>query len=369
MNYSFIICLLLFNFLITSCRGQNTTAESESIPLSKQSISLVFAGDLMQHQPQITSASIAGGFDYEECFRYVQETIESADVAVGNFETTLAGTPYSGFPRFSAPDDFLRGAKNAGFDILLNANNHVCDKGQAGIERTLIMMDSLGIGHLGAYADSLQRANTYPFLLVKNGFRIVLLNYTYGTNGLPVNKPNVVNYIDREQMFADINKAKKMHPDCIIAFMHWGEEYHIEPNDMQQKLAKWLFEQGVTHIIGSHPHVMQPVEVQIDSLSDQRHILAYSLGNFVSNQSKPFTYGGMLVHMTLEKDSVARLADCNYSLYFVTRPSMSGHKSHRVYDIRTPDSELSVSERKLRDTFIEQSKQVLRNNKNIKQAK
>lgn len=364
-----ILSLLSCHLAVISCNGQSCKDNNEETDTIPQRITLVFGGDLMQHMPQISSARVADGYDYEECFRYIKSQVDYADVAVGNFETTLAGGSYSGYPRFCAPDDFLRGVKNAGFDVLLTANNHVCDRGQVGIERTILMMDSLHLGHLGSYTDSLQRERTYPYLIEKNGFRIALLNYTYGTNGLSVKAPNIVNYIDREQMAKDILRAKKMHPDCIIACMHWGLEYHLTPNDEQRELADWLFEQGVTHIIGGHPHVMQPLEVRTDSLTGQRHVLAYSLGNFVSNQSKPHTYGGMMVHLTLEKDSVTRLADCNYSLYFVSRPATSGHKSHRVYDVRTPDKELSANERRLRDSFLRDSKQVLQYNKNVKQAK
>lgn len=329
-------------------------------------LTLVFAGDLMQHMPQINSARISGNnFDYTECFEHISPQIAYADVAVANFETTLAGPPYSGFPCFSAPDAFLRDVKAAGFDVLLTANNHTCDKGQRGIERTIAMMDSLGVPHLGSYVSPAARQKQTPFIIEREGFRIALLNYTYGTNGIPVPKANVVNVIDRKLIARDIAAAKAAHPDAIIACMHWGEEYHPLPVDSQRELADWLFAQGVDHIIGGHPHVVEPMEVRTDSLGKQ-HVLAYSLGNFVSNQSKQGTVGGMLVHMTLEKDTITRLASADYSLYFVTRPGSSGHKQHRVYDAHTPDSALTKSERTLRDNFLKATRALFeKHNKNV----
>lgn len=328
-------------------------------------LTLVFAGDLMQHKPQITAAKSGEGYDYTECFQYIKPQIEYADIAVANFETTLAGPPYSGFPCFSAPDDFLRDVKATGFDVLLTANNHVCDKGKRGIERTIAQMDSLHIPHLGSYVSAQTRAKEYPLLVEKNGFRLVFLNYTYATNGIPVPQGNIVNVIDRQQMARDIQRAKQMQPDVIIAFMHWGVEYALHQNKEQEELADWLFAQGVDHIIGGHPHVVQPMEIRTDA-NGQKHALAYSLGNFVSNQFKDNTVGGMLVHMSLGKDSTTRMTDCEYSLYYVTRPGGSGHKQHRVYDVNTPDNVLSASERALRDKYVSSTRALFsKYNKNV----
>lgn len=318
-------------------------------------LTIVFAGDLMQHLPQVNSARTEDGFDYAECFRFIKHQIEYADIAVGNFETTLAGEPYSGFPAFSSPDAFLEGVRDCGFDVLLTANNHICDKGSAGLLRTIQKMDALGLSHLGAYRDSLEREQRYPLIVEKKGLRIAFLNYTYGTNGHVAEPPCVVNYTRQEQMLIDIEKAKNLQADVIIACMHWGNEYQTEPTKGQRALASWLLKQGVDHVIGSHPHVMQPLK-----LINGKHVVAYSLGNFVSNQRAPLTYGGMLVHITLEKDTSQQtdisnevsLTDCRYSLSFVSRPAVSGRKSHRVYDVSTPDASLRRAERLLRDTFL-----------------
>ena len=363
--------LSLTSLFLLSCTANSQTNGSEEDTLvveepQTQHLSLLFAGDLMQHGPQIKGALQADGtYDYTECFRYMRDEISEADVAIANFETTLADKPYTGYPTFCAPDAFLRDCQKAGFDIMLTANNHTCDKGKKGIERTIMMMDSLQIPHLGSYIDESARQKQYPFLLEKNGFRIVLLNYTYGTNGIPVPKPNIVNTIDTLQISKDILAAKAMNPDAIIAFMHWGVEYTLKPVTSQVTLADWLLHQGVTHIIGGHPHVVEPIEIREDANGD-KHVVAYSLGNFVSNQSQEHTYGGMLVKMELEKDTTVRVSDCNYSLYFVTRPAMSGHKQHRVYPVSIPDSLITPAEARLRNTFVNSIRPFFeKNNKNV----
>ncbi len=128
-------------------------------------------------------------------------------------------------------------------------------------------------------------------MINRNGFRIALLNYTYGTNGIKATSPNIVNYIDKNTILQDIQSAKARQPDAIIACMHWGEEYQSLPNREQRELANWLLQQGVTHIIGSHPHVIQPMELCTNGT--EQHIIVYSLGNFISNMSKANTDGGL----------------------------------------------------------------------------
>lgn len=343
-------------WLVWSCQGNaqesayhaQAVADSDSV----QRITLLFAGDMMQHMPQINAARQKGGtYDYALCFEHVRERISRADLAVTNLEVTLAGAPYSGYPQFCAPDAFLEAIKGAGFDLIMTANNHSADKGRKGIERTIDQLDRLGLPHFGTYKDAAAREAQYPLVVEKNGFRLVMLNYTYGTNGLPVPKPNIVNLIDREQMAADIAKAKTMQPDAIFACMHWGEEYQLVPSKEQTELADWLFEQGVTHIIGGHPHVVQHVEVRTDA-EGAKHLLAYSLGNYISNQSRPNTDGGMTVEMTLEKKGgKTQLADCDYYLTWVARPPVSGRRNYVVYPTSYPQDKLNSRERGLMKTF------------------
>ncbi|HMR58129.1 MAG TPA: CapA family protein, partial [Cyclobacteriaceae bacterium] len=165
-------------------------------------LSLFFAGDIMQHDSNIAAAynPVTKKYDYSACFEYVAPIIRSADLAIGNLELTLAGAPYKGYPQFSAPDALATELKKSGFDVLVTANNHSLDRRRKGLERTLKVLDSLQIIHTGTFNDSSARAQTYPLIIEKNGFKLSLLNYTYGTNGIPVTKPNIVNLIDTIQI-------------------------------------------------------------------------------------------------------------------------------------------------------------------------
>jgi poly-gamma-glutamate synthesis protein (capsule biosynthesis protein) len=314
---------------------------SSSVTLfAQERITLLFAGDLMQHREQLVAArQPGGGYDYTPCFALVKPQIEAADLAIANFETTLGGKPYTGYPAFSSPDEYLYAIRDAGFDILLTANNHCLDRRQKGLERTLLMLDSLHIPHLGTYRNEQERSEHHPLFIRKNGFRLAFLNYTYGTNGIEVTPPNVVNYIDKRVMQQDIRKAKAWQPDVIIACMHWGYEYRTTPNSEQRELADWLFEQGVTHIIGSHPHVLQPFEWRTDSCSQNRQVVVYSLGNYLSNMSKVNTDGGMMFTLVLEKDTAqtasaeVRVVDSRYDLVWTARPTLSKQRNYVLYPV------------------------------------
>ena len=327
---------------------------------SQEEITLLFAGDLMQHKAQIDAARTSDGrYDYSDCFRYVKDEINRADVAIANLEVTLGGKPYRGYPAFSAPDEYLSAIKEAGFDILLTANNHCLDTGKKGLERTIMMLDSLRIPHLGTYINKEAREDNTPFLINKNGFRIALLNYTYGTNGIEVTIPNVVNYIDKEIIKRDIVKSKTYRPDAIIVCIHWGEEYQSLPDNEQKELAGWLLGQGVTHVIGSHPHVLQPMELRKRKDSPEKNVVVYSLGNFISNMSVRKTDGGAMFWLKLKKrNRIVRIENCGYRLVWTSRPNLSGKKKFVLYPLSLPREELTSAEAKMLSIFEKDSREL-----------
>ena len=348
------LSLILLATTTCCCTGKaQGPSSADSIAVDTVSeVTLLFAGDLMQHKPQIDAARQANGtYDYSGVFDEMAPEIQRADIAIGNFEVTLGGPPYKGYPQFCAPDAYLQAAIDCGFDVLTTCNNHSVDTYARGIRRTIQMMDSLGVQHLGTYTDADDRAKKYPFFIERNGIRICLLNYTYGTNGIPVPKPCVVNLIDTAVIARDIAMAKAQQPDVIIAIPHWGDEYQLLPNKAQRELADWLFAQGVDHVIGGHPHVVEPIEVRTHN--GNRHVLAYSLGNFVSNQSRPNTDGGTMVRLTLRKNGgKTSLADCGYTLYWVSRPVTSGKRNYRVLPSSYPAEQLNATERTKRDNYL-----------------
>lgn len=263
---------------------------------------LHFAGDAMQHIAQIERAlQTDGTYSYKECFTYVKEQVSEANLAICNLEVTLGGEPYRGYPQFSAPDEFASALKDAGFDILLTANNHCLDRRNKGLIRTLDVLDSIGIAHIGTYRDQAERDSLYPYITTVNNIKFAILNYTYGTNGIPVSPPCIVNLIDTAQILIDINKARAEKADVIIACMHWGDEYKLKHNSEQEQLTDWLISNGVDHIIGNHPHVIQPTEIRREQESSKTHFIAYSLGNYISNMSARHTDIGLTATLRFSK--------------------------------------------------------------------
>ena len=367
-----LVSLLLvtqFSCISKAQENDTTTQILTTDSLQTDTLSLLFAGDLMQHQGQINAARTAtGGYDYSSYFEYVKDEIQSADFAIANLEVTLGGKPYKGYPAFSAPDEYLTAIHNAGFNVLITANNHSLDRGRKGLERTIQLIDSLKIPHAGTYLNAEERENKYPLLLEKKGFRIAILNYTYGTNGIPVTPPNIVNYTDTTIISKDIEASKTMNPDAIIACMHWGIEYQSLPDKEQKFLTDWLLRKGVNHIIGCHPHVVQPIEVREDSLTNGKHLVVYSLGNYISNMSARRTDGGLMVKMELVKDSTTRLNHCEYSLVWTARPAQSGKKNHQLLPINFPTDSISVNARNSLRIFANDARSLFsKHNRGIKE--
>jgi poly-gamma-glutamate synthesis protein (capsule biosynthesis protein) len=278
----------------------------------------------MSHDAQIMGAfnPETGEYDYEPTFLYVRSYVKNADIAVGNLEVTFAGPPYKGYPRFSSPDNLAVEAGSAGFDILVNANNHALDRGKSGFIRTLDLLDSLNIIHTGTFRNPEERELNYPLIFERNNIRIALLNYTYGTNNLRADTPCIVNTIDTVLIRQDLMKARSAEPDYVIVIMHWGVEYERQENEFQEELAIFMLENGADAIIGSHPHVVQPVEIYYPDESDSSefNIIVYSLGNFVSNQREQFKDGGIIFELMLAKTSSGtRIFDHRYLPTWVYR--------------------------------------------------
>ncbi len=286
---------------------------------AQQQATLLFAGDAMMHQGQIDAAKRQGGvYDYSDCFAAVAPFVSQADYAVVNLETPLGGAPYSGYPCFCAPDSYATALKDAGFDLFLTANNHTLDRHDRGLKRTIQELDRQGIAHIGTYRDQAQRDSLLPKIVNVNGFKIGMLNYTYGTNGIEIQGDCVVDYINREKMARDIAQAREKGAELVCVNVHWGDEYKLLPNSSQRALAKFLLSQGVEMIIGGHPHVIQPMEMITDENTGKRSFLVYSLGNFISNMKTRDTRGGAMVEVKLRRDSVgvAYVADAGYRLVF-----------------------------------------------------
>lgn len=298
--------------LLSLCAGKSAVAVSE--PLAREHItrrvSLIVAGDLMQHMPQVEAARTKNGFDYSGCFEHIRPLFLASDVVIVNLETTLTDSGrYSGYPMFSSPAQLAQDMYDAGMRYVVTANNHTLDKGFAGVSNTISALDSARIRHTGVFTDSLRMAKDNPLIIDANDIRFALLNYTYGTNGMPVPKGVAINLIDTLAIKKDIAKAVHMNPDFIVVYIHWGYEYHTKESAEQRAVAEWLRSQGIGFVIGSHPHVVQPLSVTSDAAGRFESATVYSLGNFVSNQSQANTDGGLVVRfdITIDTDGSAEV--------------------------------------------------------------
>ena len=270
-------------------------------------VHIIAAGDAMCHPSQIRYAkkSDGTGYDFDRCFQYLTDILASGDLNIVNLETTLAGPPYSDFPHFCAPDEFAMALKNAGFNFFMLANNHCADKGTEGAILTIEKLQNMQVLSAGTYLDEQDRERRYPALVEIKGIKISLLNYTLSTNGFIVKKPVSINMLyDTVRIKKDLDAAKNQQPDVIIVFLHWGEEFQKLPNKEQKTEAEFFFKNGADIIIGTHPHVVQPVEYFSYDKTDttKKKLVYWSLGNLISDQKKEHTDSLVMASFTITKD-------------------------------------------------------------------
>lgn len=278
----------------------------ESRPVDCVTIAAI--GDIMVHGAQLKAAWDEGNqsYDFEPAFSQVKDLLSAADLTIGNLETTLPGREelYSGYPQFGAPDALAAALKEAGVDILNTANNHACDKGKGGLVRTIKVLDEYGLLHVGTYQNRTAYETQRILMVECNHIKIAVLSYTYGLNDIAIPEGTYIGIMDQQQMAEDIKLARAQNPDFIICLLHWGTEYQRYPDDAQKKLIAFLFSEGVDVVLGGHPHVLQPFELQ--SVTDRYgttrpRLVIYSLGNFVSNQRDRYRDGGIIFNFTLQK--------------------------------------------------------------------
>lgn len=289
-------------------------------------------GDLLMHKQLFQQASKSvsyqadGSYDFSAIFQYVQEYTQSYDYAVANLETTLSGDdyPYQGNPHFNCPDALLDSVQDAGFDMLLTANNHINDCKQPGLLRTMEQIQSKGLAYLGSRQS--QEEPRYSVVDV-NGIRIGMVCYTFTTSMLgdkprlngdnPMEDPALINYFSTGKLNAFYSEMEEVYAgmeaagaEATALYIHWGNEYELTQNATQEKIAQKMCDMGFDVIVGGHPHVVQPMDL-LESTVDPDHktVCIYSLGNVVSNQriaemrlKTGHTEDGVLLTMTFEKD-------------------------------------------------------------------
>lgn len=322
--------LLLFICLFVFCSFLKNSTQNSLLKNYNEKITLIFAGDIMGHSPQYQAAynPTTKTYNYDICFRYVKSYIQNADFAVGNLEVPIAGKPYNGYPNFSSPDALLDALKNSGFNVLLTANNHAIDRGEYGVERTIRQLKKRNLLFAGCYLNKDQRDSIYPLIIESKGIKIALLNCTYGTNHKKVSGSNFINYIDTLEIVDDIRKANRLGVDFRVMTIHWGNEYVLHANEFQTNLSKFLVNNGINLIIGSHPHVVQNAEILYDK--DNLPVpVFYSLGNFISNQRELNTNGGVIIKVEIDTKS-KKIRNTSFLPVYVYRGILNGEYQYHL---------------------------------------
>lgn len=353
----FIILFIFFIFILnkfnknlrTNINTENNSAETTlSNKNTKQdtaepiTFTLTSLGDTLCHNTQYWDAYNSKTDEYD--FSYVYEDIKnytlSSDITIGSLETTFAGKEkgYSNYPTFNTPDSLATALKDIGVDVVSLAGNHALDYGYTGLCRTIDVFNNIGLSHLGTY----KTAEDQEKILIKDvkGVKIAFINYTYGTNGIPLpsGKDFCVNLIDKDFIKKQINQAKEQNVDMIVACMHWGTEYRITANSEQKDLANFLFENGVDVILGNHPHVLEPMEKKTITLQDgttKDVFVVYALGNFTADQRDEITRDSAILNLTITKNSDGKISidKVNYvPIYMYKNTNVSTHK-FKILDI------------------------------------
>lgn len=279
--------------IITATTGetvQENAKESEKEPALSDEYKIVMVGDVLLHTPVEESCRQAdGGYDYDSLFANTKDEISSADLALVNQEVIIGGSELgiSGYPCFNADFSLCDSLVDAGFDVICHATNHALDKGSAGLlncakhwKEQYPQITVLGIHDS---ADTSTACGADPEILELGDFKVAVLNYTYGTNGisLPEDMPYAVDLLDEEQVAADICKAEEL-ADFTIVCPHWGTEYRLTPDASQEKWVRIFLENGADLVLGTHPHVIEPIEWVTNPENGHEMLVYYSLGNFVN---------------------------------------------------------------------------------------
>lgn len=320
---------------------ENNT-QKETIKEDPITFTLTSLGDTLCHNTQYWDAYSSTTKEYD--FSYVYEDISnytlSSDLTIGSLETSFAGEDrgYSNYPTFNSPDSLATALKNIGVDIISTAGNHALDYGYSGLCRTIDILEENGLSHLGTY----KTAEEQEKILIKNvkGVNIAFINYTYGTNGIPVpsDKPYCINLIDKDLIKKQIQVAKNQNVDMIVACMHWGIEYQTTASLEQEDLADFLFQNGVDVILGNHPHVLEPMEkrnITLEDGTEKEVFVVYALGNLTADQRDEITRDSAILNLTITKqpDGKISIDKANYvPIYMYKNPSASS-KKFKILDI------------------------------------
>lgn len=328
-----------------STNTTNTTNSENTVTIAEKkdtTINIAFTGDIMCHNTIYNDAfdKQSNTYDFSYIFEDIKYNIQTADIAIGNLETTLAGAAkgYSSYPTFNTPENLAYTLKKIGFDVLSTANNHCYDSGYKGIESTIDYLNDADISHTGTFKSEEEQNK----ILIKNvkGINIAFLSFTYGTNGItvPSDKTYSVNLIDKDLIKKQLSLANSQNPDMICVSMHWGIEYQTIPNTEQKELADFLFKNGADIIIGNHPHVLQNYEkreITLEDGSTKDGFVVYSLGNFLADQNKKYTRDSAILNLNITKNTEGKIKinSVKYTPTYIYKDTSKSTKKFKIINI------------------------------------
>lgn len=296
---------------------EQTTEAATETTTEEVKIDILMVGDMLAHEGVYNSGLRADGtYNYSHLFKNVQADVLAADVAIVNQETILGGTQLglSGYPTFNSPQELGDGLVDAGFDVILHATNHALDRSTAGIDNTLYFWRNRHpqIAVLGIHDNQEDYDNNNFYVYEKDGIKISFLNYTYGTNGIPLPAEYMVNLLDKEKVAKDMAQARSVS-DFVVVCPHWGTEYMFYASDYQKDWAQFLTDNGADLILGGHPHVVEPVDIITSTDGTRKTLCYYSVGNFTSNQDTQDSMLGAMAKVSLSNKG-GKIHIDNYSV-------------------------------------------------------
>ena len=337
-------CCFLVSFL-----GYVSVAQNIRIPeipragyigefLKEDTLTIRIFGDLMMHSQQISAAATKeGSYNFDEYFTHIQKFLNNSDLNIANLEFTLAGKPFTGYPAFSAPDEYAMHISKCGFNVFLTANNHICDKASYGMSRTLDIYRNLKQEHdiqfTGTASNQEEYQQTTPLIIECKGVKIAIINATYGTNLKGEKAWPKTNYLNDRKALLQALQVAEEQADITLVLPHWGEEYKFRHNSTQKATAQWLVENGADVIIGSHPHVIQDAEtIRFDEKEVQ---VAYSLGNAISNMSAQNTQAELMATLKIVRhiNNTITILPLEFTYLWSSRPG-GYSKSYTILPIK-----------------------------------
>ena len=309
-----ILPLLLILLLAAAAFAEEARFGAEPTlqpPVSLRRVRVRAVGDLMVHKKQLQIARQADGtYDFHPQYARIAASLADADYTIANLETTIGqyeNRPYSGYPMFNTPEALLDAIRDAGVDFLTLANNHMLDRYYEGMLKTIDNVEAWGFDFGGANRSPEEQAA--PKVVEVNGVHIGFLCYTEMTNGMEdwsnaAVRRFGVNYLRKADIRADVRRLREAGADVVIAIPHWGPEYTRRPEAYVVNWGRKMIAAGVDVVLGSHPHMVQPVEfvdAQTETGETRRGLVAWSLGNFIDNMLKRYTDSGIILEFTIQE--------------------------------------------------------------------